>query len=135
MPEIVGLEEAAKRLNISIGTVRRKLKTGELVGYQKPRPQGYAWEIELPDGTVDHPTNDPTSTLPEGSNDMVGEMAALRELVAAQKRQLESYERQLEVKDTQISELHVLLQTAQKALPAPQEHRRWWWPFASASKS
>jgi hypothetical protein len=129
MPEIVGLEEAAKRLNISIGTVRRKLKTGELVGYQKPRPQGYAWEIELPDGTVDHPTNDPTSTLLEGSNDMVGEMAALRELVATQKRQLESYERQLEVKDTQISELHVLLQTAQKALQAPQEHRRWWWPF------
>jgi hypothetical protein len=129
MPEIVGLEEAAKRLNISIGTVRRKLKTGELVGYQKPRPQGYAWEIELPDGTVDHPTNDPASTLLEGSNDMVGEMAALRELVATQKRQLESYERQLEVKDTQISELHVLLQTAQKALQAPQEHRRWWWPF------
>jgi hypothetical protein len=129
MPEIVGLEEAAKRLNISIGTVRRKLKTGELVGYQKPRPQGYAWEIELPDAMVGHPTNDPTSTLLEGSNDTAGEIAALRELVATQKRQLESYERQLDVKDTQISELHVLLQTVQKTLPAPQDHRRWWWPF------
>jgi hypothetical protein len=129
MPEIVGLEEAAKRLNISIGTVRRKLKTGELVGHQKPRPQGYKWEIELPEGMVDYPTDDAASTLLEGSNDTVRETAALRELVATQKRQLESYERQLEVKDTQIRELHVLLQTAQKTLPAPQEHRRWWWPF------
>ena len=129
MPEIVGLEEAAKRLNISIGTVRRKLKTGELVGCKKPRPQGYAWEIELPDGMVEYPTDDPTSTLLEGSNDTVGEIAALRELVATQKRQLEGYERQLDVKDTQISELHVLLQTVQKTLPAPQDHKRWWWPF------
>ena len=129
MPEIVGLEEAAKRLNISAGTVRRKLKTGEVIGYKKPRPQGYAWEIELPDGMVEYPTDDPTSTLLEGSNDTVGEIAALRELVATQKRQLEGYERQLDVKDTQISELHVLLQTVQKTLPAPQDHKRWWWPF------
>jgi hypothetical protein len=129
MPEIVGLEEAAKRLNISIGTVRRKLKTGELVGYKKPRPQGYAWEIELPDGVADHPTNEPASTLLEGSKDTAGEMAVLRELVATQKSQLESFERQLDVKDTQISELHVLLQTVQKTLPAPQRHRHWWWPF------
>ena len=47
----------------------------------------------------------------------------------SQKRQLESYERLLDVKDTQISELHVLLQTVQKTLPAPQDHKRWWWPF------
>jgi len=35
-------------------------------------------------------------------------------------------ERQVEAKDEQIKELHVLLQQSQAALPAPKENRRWW---------
>jgi hypothetical protein len=33
---------------------------------------------------------------------------------------------QLEVKDKQIEQLHVLLQQAQAALPAPRNNRPWW---------
>jgi hypothetical protein len=33
---------------------------------------------------------------------------------------------QLEAKDKQIEQLHVLLQQAQAALPAPRENRPWW---------
>jgi hypothetical protein len=33
---------------------------------------------------------------------------------------------QLEVREREVQELHVLLQQAQAALPAPRDHRPWW---------
>jgi hypothetical protein len=53
-------------------------------------------------------------------------IASLNEQVQAQKEQLSAKDRQLENKDRQIEELHVLLQHAQVALPAPRENRPWW---------
>jgi hypothetical protein len=53
-------------------------------------------------------------------------IASLNEQVQAQKEQLSAKDRQLENKDRQIGELHVLLQQAQAALPAPKDHRPWW---------
>jgi peptidoglycan hydrolase CwlO-like protein len=137
MGNTVGMEEAARRLNVSVATIRRKLKNGELRGYQKPIPQGFTWEVELPNDLEFNPDSYPSSNLTSGSHvTQEGEVAALRELVktlqgqvGSLQQQVDRYEHQLEVKDTQISELHVLLQMAQKTLPAPQEHRRWWWPF------
>jgi hypothetical protein len=48
------------------------------------------------------------------------------EQVQAQKEQLSAKDRQLENKDRQIGELHVLVQQAQAALPAPRDNRSWW---------
>jgi hypothetical protein len=48
-----------------------------------------------------------------------GELEAHRELVDLLKDQVET-------KDQQIKELHVLLQQAQAALPSPKEIRSWW---------
>jgi hypothetical protein len=63
-----------------------------------------------------------------------GELAALRGLVASQKEQLAllksqvlAQQEQLGAKDTQIGQLHVLLQQAQASLPAPKEDRHSWW--------
>jgi hypothetical protein len=53
-------------------------------------------------------------------------IASLNEQVQAQKEQLSTKDRQLENKDRQIGELHVLLQQAQAALPAPKDNRSWW---------
>jgi uncharacterized protein HemX len=53
-------------------------------------------------------------------------IASLNEQVQAQKEQLSAKDRQLENKDRQIGELHVLLQQAQAALPAPKDNRSWW---------
>jgi chromosome segregation ATPase len=69
-----------------------------------------------------------------------GEVQALRELVDTLRSQVEAKDReaetrdkqmeilsqQLEAKDRQIGELHILLQQAQAALPAPRDNRSWW---------
>ena len=117
----VGLSEAARLLGISESTARRRLRNGELPGRQVPTKQGFVWMVEVDDALVaDNP--DP------------GELAALRSLVASLKEQLAllksqvvAQQEQLIAKDTQIGQLHVLLQQAQAALPAPQEHQHSWW--------
>jgi hypothetical protein len=63
------------------------------------------------------------NTEVEGQRTLI---ASLNEQVQAQKEQLSAKDRQLENKDRQIEELHVLLQQAQAALPAPKEYRPWW---------
>jgi hypothetical protein len=65
---------------------------------------GYTWRIDIPDD------------LPEPET---GELQALRDRVKAQ-------DRELEAKNEQIRELHILLQQAQAALSAPVGTQRWW---------
>jgi transposase-like protein len=106
----VTITEAARRLGISERTVRRRLHNGDLPGRQLATPQGFVWTVEMPDDVPSDQTNGKAAD---------GELEALRELVAVLKDQVET-------KDQQIKELHVLLQQAQAALPAPRDHRPWW---------
>ena len=46
--ELVSIKEAAERLSISVDTVRRRLKRGELEGVQHPTAQGFTWLIAMP---------------------------------------------------------------------------------------
>ena len=106
----VTITEAARRLGISERTVRRRLHNGDLPGRQLATPQGFVWTVEMPDDVPDDQTNGKAAD---------GELEALRELVAVLKDQVET-------KDQQIKELHVLLQQAQAALLAPRDNRSWW---------
>jgi hypothetical protein len=106
----VTITEAARRLGISERTVRRRLHNGDLPGRQLAIPQGFVWTVEMPDDTPNGQANDKATDW---------EPEALRELVEVLKDQIET-------KDQQIKELHVLLQQAQAALPAPSENRSWW---------
>jgi hypothetical protein len=106
----VTITEAARRLGISERTVRRRLHNGDLPGRQLATPQGFVWTVEMPDDVPNDQTNGKVAD---------GELEALRELVAVLKDQVET-------KDQQIKELHVLLQQAQAALPAPRENHPWW---------
>jgi hypothetical protein len=130
-------KEAAERLGISIDTVDRRLKRGELCGKQQTRPQGFTWLIEVPDETYDQGAGEASPPLgtpvitPQSTPDKTREVHRLEELVAALKdevsllqHQLDAQQTQLESKDRQIGELHVLLQQA--ALPAPRNNRPWW---------
>jgi hypothetical protein len=61
------------------------------------------------------------------------EMTAMKALVSRLEAQIEAQQEQLGVfasqlasKDRQIEQLHVLLQQAQAALPAPRDGRPWW---------
>jgi len=55
-------------------------------------------------------------------------VATLQSQVSGQQEQLSAKDLQLDSKDRQIQELHILLQQAQAALPAPKENRHstWW---------
>jgi hypothetical protein len=118
----VTISKAARLLGLSEKTVRRRVVRGELPGIQEATPQGYIWFVDIPD----QPTESETETTS-------GELQALRELnvalrdhVDAQGRELEAKNQQIAAKDEQIRELHILLQQAQAALPAPRENRSWW---------
>jgi hypothetical protein len=132
-------KEAADCLGISIDTVDRRLRRGELRGKQQTRPQGFTWLIEVPDETYNQDAREESPPLgtpvmtPQSTPNMTGEIHRLEEMVAVLKdevsllhHQLDAQQTQLESKDKQIEQLHVLLQQAQAALPAPRGNRPWW---------
>jgi len=107
--EKVSVGEAARRLGISVDTVRRRIGKGELLAHREPTPQGYRWEVEL------QPNDQPVNGH-EANNEAL--VTALQAQVLAQAEELDARRRE-------VQELHVLLQTAQGALTAP-ERRPWW---------
>jgi DNA-binding Lrp family transcriptional regulator len=122
---LVTVGEAADRLKVSTQTVKRRLKNGTLKGEQKDTPQGYIWLVDISEAEAD------TSILNEDiSGDILDaisrEMQRLEQMVEILQKELEHRDGQLEAKDKQIEQLHVLLQQAQAALPAPRENRSWW---------
>jgi excisionase family DNA binding protein len=118
----VTISEAAKLLRVSEHTVRRRVHNGELPSIQVARSQGYIWMVELPDDMS--PDTPPPS-----------EIVALHQLIDSLNAQVDSLKGQLDAKDKQletrareVQELHVLLQQAQAALPAPKDdHPSWWY--------
>jgi hypothetical protein len=128
------MEEAARRLGVSVATIRRRLHSGELQGFQEPTSQGFKWLVEVPElTTVGTPNKSHGQTNSEGISDGVsdlddgisgvsttnGEVAALKETIAILREELEARRRE-------VQELHVLLQHSQAALPAPRGSRPWW---------
>jgi Tfp pilus assembly protein FimV len=59
----------------------------------------------------------------EGQQELI---EALQSQIQAQKDQLEAKDKQIEARGREMQELHVLLQQAQAALPAPRDNRSWW---------
>ena len=106
------VDEAAKRLGVSRDTVMRRIHKGELDAHQEERPQGHVWRV----------------VIPEEEPSKVNGEALAREL-ETMRGMLELVQGELATKNEQIKELHVLLQQAQAALPAPRENRHSWWRF------
>ena len=117
----VTISEAARLLQISERTIRRRLHTGELQGSQVSTSGGFAWMVELPE---DLPGDSPDSGEKAATAALIARMAAQ---IEAQQEQLAVKDSQLESKDRQIEQLHVLLQQAQTALSAPREDHQPWW--------
>jgi uncharacterized coiled-coil protein SlyX len=55
------------------------------------------------------------------------QIAAQETQIADKDKQIEAQEVELEARRREVQELHVLLQQAQAALPAPGPSRPWWW--------
>jgi len=103
--EKVSIGEAARRLGVSTDTIRRRIGKGELLAHREPTPQGYRWEIEL------QPNDQPIN----GQDVLVTTLQA----------QVQAQAEELDARRREVQELHVLLQSAQAALTAP-ERRPWW---------
>jgi excisionase family DNA binding protein len=117
----VTISEAARLLQISERTIRRRLHTGELQGSQVSTSGGFAWMVEVPEDLLG---DSPDSGEKAATAALIARMAAQ---IEAQQEQLAVKDSQLESKDRQIEQLHVLLQQAQTALSAPREGRHPWW--------
>ena len=128
---LVTLAEAAHHLGVSVDTVRRRLQKGELKGQQQARPQGFIWLIDIPEET------EPSSSVAGSQVDAEvnsevslaacqAEISRLESMVAMLQERVNAQQEELEARRREVQELHVLLQQAQAALPAPKDSRSWW---------
>jgi hypothetical protein len=109
----VTIAEAALRLGISEPTARRRVRSGELPGTQVRTPQGFTWMVDLPDDLLSEPEHS-------------GERGSMQGFIESMNNQFQLLKEQLEAKDKQIEQLHVLLQQFGTALPAARDNRSWW---------
>jgi len=115
MPRVT-IREAAQRQGVSVDTIRRQIRRGELGATREQHGRGSVLYVDLPD---DLPMGTPTAaaeaTLGTGTLDNVqgSETDILRDYVAELKRQLGVREREVE-------QLHTLLAQVQHALPQPR---------------
>jgi hypothetical protein len=81
--------------------------------------------IELPDSQMDS-VADSTASSTAALDSATIEVLNLREMLAMAQSQIATQKEELASKNKQIEQLHVLLQQAQAALPAPRDNRPWW---------
>ena len=135
MMELVTMAEAARRLDVTVETVKRRLRRGELQGHKQPRPQGFTWLVEMPEDTGDRDST--PSVPPSDTPTSNAEVHRLEDMISLLQKELDitreelehqrsMYQSELVSKNKQIEQLHILLQQAQAALPAPRDHRPWW---------
>jgi excisionase family DNA binding protein len=130
---LLTLVEAAHQLGVSVDTIRRRLQRGELRGQQQPRSQGHMWLVELDEYEYEEVShNSRLADAEQGDQACLAACQAdiqrLEEMMAILQNQIQALGRELEAKNQQIQELHVLLQTAQAALPSPRNRPWWkWW--------
>jgi hypothetical protein len=142
----MNLKEAQALTGLSERTLREYIKQGRLEATLVGSGQNRHWEIS-PESLSEIARKSSTKTSGESSAETSGKsratvedyrdsngdhtdlrvlVAALQSQVETQGRQLEGYERELEARRREVQELHVLLQQAQAALPAPRDNRSWW---------
>jgi transposase len=127
---LVPVIEAARSLGVSEETIKRRIRRGELNGQQQPRPQGYVWMVDIPEEVLASTSQHDTTTTHDDDTDhntSSGEIRRLEEMVKLLQQQLNVYQEELEYRRREVQELHVLLQQAQAALPAPKEDHPSWW--------
>lgn len=86
--ELVPLKEAAARLAVSVDTVRRRLRAGELQGERRKTPQGFIWEVAVPVREEPEPVAQ-AETAPPVDDGLALKVAVLEERLAGVERLLE----------------------------------------------
>jgi hypothetical protein len=131
------ITEAAATLGVSQDTIRRRIRKGEVKAEKIHTAKGPAWMIELPEHAQADATaasadshgadrqayaareSDDYAAPSEDAKTAWAEVHRLEQMVSILQSEVESRRRE-------VQELHVLLQQAQAALPAPNDNRSWW---------
>ena len=132
---LVSIAEAGKILGVAEITIRRRLRSGEVKGQKRSTPQGYVWMVELSEEDLrrnqEHEEGNGKRQSDPIEVEVADEVGFLRQMVEFLKKDLTSrelsWQQQLQAKDKQIEQLHVLLQQAQTALSVPREDHQPWW--------
>ncbi len=104
--ERVPLKEAAERLGVSLDTVKRRMKAGELVGHRKPTAQGFVWHVEVPARSEAEEREPPAGALLE---------------LAISRERLAGMERLLEERAERVAELEASLAAEREAATSERE--------------
>ncbi len=103
----VPIQEAAQRLGLSVVAVRKRAQRGTLTGYKRDG----IWYIEMDDG---QPTGPPLGS-PQVDN---SPEPITRELVDILRDEIGFLRRELEARTQEVERAHILLQNAQRLIPA-----------------
>ncbi len=103
----VPIQEAAQRLGLSVVAVRKRAQRGTLTGYKRDG----IWYIEMDDG---QPTGPPMGS-PQVDN---APEPITRELVDILRDEIGFLRRELEARTQEVERAHILLQNAQRLIPA-----------------
>jgi hypothetical protein len=130
-PHRVPIPEAARVLGVSIPTIKRRLKRGELVGVREPTASGFKWLVLLPlgEGTESPPGESPgspgagASASPRESpaSPLVSQRA--QEMAAYTRQLLEPYVAKIEAQAERIGRLEEQLEHVKAELAARQRCR------------
>lgn len=118
--QTVSIPDAARLLDVSQDTIRRRIRKGLINARKETTAQGFSWLVDLPDDL-----NQAKVEEEEDNND--GEVKALRELVKTLQQEVDSRRRE-------VQELHVLLQQSYALLPAAKP-RHWWHKLLPSGQS
>lgn len=123
MIERLSTLEAARRLGISVATVRRRIAVGELTAEQEVRPQGKRWVVLLDDRSDASPTSSPRVTRAQPSRDALAvalnEVAFLRQQLEVSQRG-EAELRQLLGREQEANRMLRLVQASSAQQTAPE---------------
>ena len=104
----VSITDAAAILKVSVDTVRRRIKQGELQARKVASPHGEIYLVEIPEAVVLVPSESPVNKDANPTE---------AETIEAMKKTVSVLESELAARRREVQELHVLLQQAQKQLP------------------
>lgn len=131
MPQGTPLVEAANILGVTADSLRKRARRGTVEAYK----QGEEWYVIVPNGTAraqanGQATSQATARATQATNEPLEEAVAmvittLREQlqvkdqqIAEKDLQLSERDRQLAAREREVSELHILLQSTQRLIPA-----------------
>lgn len=106
------LAEVAVAMGISIDTIRRRMKRGEIETRREQTPQGFRWLAPLPD-TIERKTSPAAPGSPQSDN------SALHDLEIIQRERdelIETLRHELALRNRDISRLHEVIASQAAAL-------------------